>query len=209
LRKIQLTPQNAKFYDLFEQSVSNLVVASDNMVDLFDNFENQREKAGVIKKLEREGDEITHRIIEKLHRSFVTPVDREDIALLANSMDDMLDCMEGAVKRLFIYRIEQPTPRAVEISHVIRRVALELDIIVPLLRDHGRLKEILPHCIEIHRLENEADDLNHAAMSDLFDEEADVREMLKWRDIYAQLERAVDMGEDVANVIEGVVLKYA
>jgi len=209
MAKIRLGPRNEKFYDLFEKDVNNLAAAAARLVDLFDDYVDTREKANAIKKLERDGDEITHRIIESLHRSFVTPIDREDIALLANSLDDMLDFMEGATKRLFIYRIEELTPRAIEITYIINKVAQELQSAIPMLRNHSRLKQILPHCIEIHRLENEADDLNHAAMSDLFDEETDIKEVLKWRDIYAQLERAVDRGEDVANVLEGIVLKYA
>ena len=108
-----------------------------------------------------------------------------------------------------LYRIDQPTPRATEITYIINKVAIELTKAVPLLRHQRRLKEILPHCVEIHRLENEADDLRHAALTDLFDEETDVREILKWRDIYQNLESSVDKGEDVANVLEGIVLKYA
>ena len=209
MAKFRLIPQNERFYDFFDQSANNLAAASERLVDLFDNFENQREKARAIKKLERDGDEITHRIMENLHRSFVTPIDREDIALLTNSMDDMLDYMEGAVKRLFLYHIDQPTPRAIEITYVIDKVAVELTKAVPLLRHQGRLKQILPHCVEIHRLENEADDLQHAAVADLFEEETDVKEIIKWRDIYDNLEGSVDRGEDVANVLEGIVLKYA
>ncbi len=207
--RFSFIPRNQKFYDMFDAAVANLAVASERLVDLFDNFENQRDKAMVIKKLEREGDEITHRIIQCLHQSFVTPIDREDIALLTNRMDDILDFIEGAVKRLFLYRIDEPTPRAIEITYIINKVAIELTKAVPLLRYPRQLKEILPHCIEIHRLENEADNLRHAALSDLFDEETDVREILKWRDIYQNLESAVDTGEDVANVLEGIVLKYA
>ena len=209
MARLRLIPQGDKFYDLFEQDANNVAAAAERLVDIFDNFDNQREKARAIKRLERDGDEITHKIIENLHRSFVTPIDREDIALLANKMDDMLDFMEGAVKRLFLYRIDQPTPRAIEITYTINKVAIELTKAVPLLRKQGRLKEILPHCIEIHRLENEADDLQHAAVADLFEEETDVKEIIKWRDIYDSLERAVDRGEDVANILEGIVLKYA
>lgn len=209
MARFRIMPKGDKFYDLFEMGSNNVAAASERMVDLFDNFENQREKARAIKKLERDGDEITHRILENLHRSFVTPIDREDIALLTNQMDDMLDYMEGAVKRLFLYKIDQPTPRAIEITYIINKVAIELTKAIPLLRHHNRLKEILPHCIEIHRLENEADDLQHAAVADLFEEETEVIEIIKWHDIYDSLERAVDRSEDVANVLEGIVLKYA
>jgi len=209
LPRFMLAPKNRRFYDYFDRSVENLYAASSRLVDLFDNFENREEKAQAIKKLERDGDEITHRIIETLHLSFVTPIDREDIALLTQRLDDVLDFMEGATKRLLLYNIQEPAPQAIEITHVIKKVTAELNKAVPLLRNHRRLKEILPHCVEIHRLENEADDLHNAALSDLFNKEPDVREILKWRDIYQQLERSVDRGEDVANVLEGIVLKYA
>ncbi|MFO8101768.1 MAG: DUF47 family protein [Dehalococcoidia bacterium] len=203
------SPRNGRFYDYFDRSVENLSAASARLVDLFDNFENREEKSQAIKKLERDGDEITHKIIETLHLSFVTPIDREDIALLAQRLDDVLDFMEGASKRLLLYNIQAPTPNAVKVTHIIHKVTDELSKAVPLLRYHRRLKEILPHCVEIHRLENEADDLQDAALNDLFNEETDVKEILKWRDIYQQLERSVDRGEDVANVLEGIVLKYA
>jgi hypothetical protein len=164
-----------------------------------------------IKDLERQGDTITHQIIESLHRTFVTPLDREDIALLAQMLDDMMDFIEGGTKRMLLYRIKAPTSRAVEMSYIINKVAIELYTAMPSLRDHSQLKRILNHCVEIHRLENEADDLRHAALAELFDETEpiDIREILKWQDIYDNLENATDRGEDVANVLEGVVLKHA
>jgi len=209
LVKFTLFPKSQSFYDLFEEGASNLLDASEKLVDLFDNFDNPREKAKEIKRLEHKGDDITHKIIGNLHRSFVTPLDREDIAMLTDRMDDMLDYMDASVKYMFLNRIEQPTPRAIEIAYIIRKLASELTKAIPLMRHQKKLKEILPHCVEIHRLENEADDLRHAALADLFDEETDVREILKWRDIYNNLEKSVDRGEDVANVLEGIVLKYA
>ena len=205
--KIKLVPQNEKFYGFFEQAADNLAVASERLVDLFDNYENVREKVTEIKKLEHEGDDITHKIMGNLHSSLVTPLDREDIALVAEKLDDMLDSMEGATKRMFLYRIEKLTPRAVEITRIIKKVAIELTRAMPYLSDRAKRKHILPHCVEIRRLENEADYLRHAALADLFDEEKDIKETLKWRDIYQNLEDAVDSGEDVANALEGIVLK--
>ena len=209
--KFRLVPQNEQFYDSFEESVSNLKEATALMVDLFDDYSNVREKTAKIKEKERHGDKITHRIMADLHRSFVTPLDREDIALLANMLDDVLDFMEGATKRMLLYRIEQPTSRSIEMTYTINKVAMELNKAIALLRDHSRMKGILAHCVEIHRLENEGDDLRHAALADLFDETEpmDIRDVLKWRDIYQNLENAIDRGEDVANVLEGVVLKNA
>lgn len=210
MAKIRLVPHNEKFYDSFEQGAANLAAAAEKMVDLFDNYEDVKVKTAGIKALERKGDDITHQIMANLHRSFVTPLDREDIALLANRLDDMMDFMEGATKRMLLYRIEEPTSRAIEMSYIIQKVAIELNKAVPLLREHSKLKLILPHCVEIHRLENEGDDLRHAALAELFDETEpiDIRDILKWRDIYANLENAIDRGEDVANVLESVVLKH-
>lgn len=209
MRKFSLIPHNKVFYDLFDQSIQNIHVASEKLVDLVDNYVEVRAKASNIKDLERKGDDITHKIMENLHKSFITPLDREDIALLASRLDDMLDCMEGATKRMYLYRIRQPTPRAIEICHVLNKEAKELVETVSLLRDHARMKQILTHCINIHSYENEADDLRRAALADIFEEEKDVKEILKWLDIYQNLENAVDRGEDVANVLEGVVLKHA
>lgn len=209
MRKIRLIPHNRAFYDLFEQSIENTRQASEKLVDLFDHYEDVRTKTTEIKSFERKGDEITHRIMENLHRSFVTPLDREDIARLASCLDDMMDYLEGATKRMYLYRIRQPTPRAIEISYIINKVAKELCMAVPLLRDHSQMKGILTRCINIHSLENEADDLRHAALADLFEEEKDVKEILKWLDVYQNLENAVDRGEDVANILEGIVLKNA
>lgn len=209
MRKIRLIPHNRVFFDLFEQSIENTRQASEKLVDLFDHYEDVRSKTADIKAFERKGDEITHRIMESLHRSFVTPLDREDIARLASCLDDMMDYLEGATKRMYLYRIRQPTPRAIEITYIINKVAKELCLAVPLLRDHARMKGILTHCINIHSLENEADDLRRAALADLFEEEKDVKEILKWLDVYQNLENAVDRGEDVANILEGIVLKNA
>jgi len=211
LVKFQLIPQDAKFYDLFEQSAANLSTAAEKLVDLFENYVDVRTKVAEIKDLERQGDTITHQIIESLHRTFVTPLDREDITLLAQMLDDMMDFIEGGTKRMLLYRIKEPTSRAIEMSYIINKVAIELYTAMPFLRDHSQLKRILNHCVEIHRLENEADDLRQAALAELFDETEpiDIREILKWQDIYDNLENATDRGEDVANVLEGVVLKHA
>ena len=209
MAKFRLTPRNEKFYDFFERSAANLSLAAEKLVDLFENYENVEAKVAAIKALEHEGDHITHWIMESLHRSFVTPLDREDIALLAESMDDMMDFIEGATKRMILYRIEKPTSRAIELARIIQRVATELNKAMPLLRDHARLKQILTYCVEVNRLENEADDVEHAAIGELFDQKTDVYELLKWQEIYERLESATDRGEDVANVLEGVVLKNA
>ena len=204
-----MIPRETKFYDLFEKSAGNLVVAAGKLVDLFDDYRDVEAKVELIKDLEHEGDTITHEIMQSLHRTFVTPIDREDIALLANSLDDVMDFMEAAARTAFLYRVTQPTDRVRELASIILKVSYKLNEVMPLLRRRDQFKQILKQCVEINSLENEADDVHHAALAELFDNTRDVREIIKWREIYEHMESATDRGEDVANVLEAVVLKHA
>jgi predicted phosphate transport protein (TIGR00153 family) len=204
-----MTPRDTKFYDLFEQDTRNLVVSAEKLVDLFDNYENVEAKAKQLKDLEHRGDAITHEIIQRLHRTFVTPIDREDIALLANSLDDVMDFIEAAGRTAFLYGIAQPTERARELASIVAKVAYKLDEVMPSLRRRNQFQWILEQCVEINRLENEADDVHHAALAELFHDCTDACEIIKWREIYQHMEDATDRGEDVANVLEGIVLKNA
>lgn len=199
-----------EFYDLFEQGTSNLVVAAEKLVDFFDNYENVEAKAKELKDLEHRGDVITHEIIARVHRSFVTPIDREDITLLAHSLDDVMDFIEAAGRTAFLYRIAQPTERARELARIVVKVAHKLNEVVPRLRRRDQFTWILKQCVEINTLENDADDVQHAALVELFEAcRTDACEVIKWREIYGHLENATDRGEDVANVLEGIVLKHA
>lgn len=207
-----LVPREARFFDLFEKDVANLVVAANTLAELLENYEDVPAKVKKIIDLEHEGDAITHQITEQLHRTFVTPLDREDIALLAYRMDDIMDFIQGAAEAMLIYKISRPTRRAQELAAIIVKVVDELNKAIPRLRHRGQMKQILEHCIEVNRLENEADDVLRVALSELFElfnDVKDVVEIIKWREIYEQLESATDRGEDVANVLEGVIIKYA
>jgi predicted phosphate transport protein (TIGR00153 family) len=202
-------PKQTKFYDLFERSTANLVVAAEKLVDLFDNYSDVEDKVRGLKDLEHEGDYITHQIIQSLHRTFVTPIDREDIAHLANSLDDVMDFMEAAAKMCFIYRIEKPTDRARELASIIQKINQSLNEVMPLLHHKDKFSQVLEQCVEINRLENEADVVHHQALAELFDNTPDVINIIKWREVYEHLESATDRAEDVANVLEAVVLKHA
>ncbi len=205
-----MTPRDTKFYDLFEQDTKNLVVSAEKLVDLFDNYEDVEAKAKQLKDLEHRGDAITHEIIQRLHRTFVTPIDREDIALLANTLDDVMDFIEAAGRTAFLYNIAQPTERARELASIVAKVAYKLNEVMPSLRRRDQFKRILEQCVEINSLENEADDVHHAALAELFEAcHTDACEVIKWREIYQHMEDATDRGEDVANVLEGIVLKHA
>ena len=210
MARLSFVPRDMKFYDLFEQETANLVIAGEKLVDLFNNYENVEEKAKELKDLEHKGDVITHQIIARVHRSFVTPIDSEDITLLAHSLDDVMDFIEAAGRTAWLYHIAQPTERARELARIVDKMTRKLNEAMPQLRHRDKFKWILEQCVEINTLENEADDVQHAALAELFEAcRTDACEVIKWRELYGHLEDATDRGEDVANVLEGVVLKYA
>ena len=204
-----MIPREVKFYELFEKSAGNLVIAAGKLVDLLDDYKEVELKVKRIKDLEHEGDTITHQIMQSLHSTFVTPIDREDVARLAESLDDVMDFIEAAARTAFLYRIAEPTERARELAAIILKITYRLNEVMPLLRRRDQFKQVLIQCVEINSLENEADDVHHAALAELFDNTKDVRDIIKWREIYEHMESATDRAEDVANVLEAVVLKNA
>ena len=205
--KFSIMPREPKFFDLFEKSVANVAKAAKELADFLEDYTNVPLKVARITELEHAGDAITHQIMEQLHRTFVTPLDREDIALLTERLDDVMDFIEDAANAMLLYRIEQPTTRAREMAAILVALTSELVLAVPHLRNRSKMKEILEHCVEINRLENEADAILRHALAELFDD-TPIADVIKWREIYEHLETAVDKGEDVANVLEGVVLKH-
>lgn len=207
--KFLMIPKNTKFYDLFEKATENLVLAAEKLVELFDNCQDAELKAKQLKELEEEGDSITHQILQRLHGSFITPIDREDISLLAQTLDDVLDFIEAAGRSIFLYHIEESTDKARELCAIILRMAHDLNTVLPRLRHHDQFGQIMEECVVINSMENEADDVHHAALAELFNDCGDPCRIIKWREIYEHLETATDRGEDVANVLEGVVLKNA
>lgn len=209
MARFMLIPREKIFYDLFEKNTGNLVIAAEKLIDLFNDYNDVEEKVRQIKELEHDCDNMTHRIMEQLHRTFVTPFDREDIARLADTLDDIMDFIDAAARTAFLYRISRPTESARELASIILRVTYKLNEVMPLLRRRDQFKHVLEKCVDINRLENEADDVYHAALVTLFDDSTDTRDIIKWREIYDHLESATDRGEDVANVLEAVVLKHA
>ncbi|MFC1860450.1 DUF47 domain-containing protein [Chloroflexota bacterium] len=202
-------PREHRFFDLFEDSAGNMVKAAHVLKELVDNWEGAEGKIGEIARLEDEGDAITHQIMAQLNRTFVTPFDREDIALLAHSLDDVTDFIDAAADAMLIYRIDHPTSRAKELADIIVQAAVEVEKAIPQLRSRTKLGKILPQCVEINRLENVADEVYRSAIGELFDDTTDMAQVIKWREIYEHMETATDRCEDVSNVLEGVALKYA
>jgi predicted phosphate transport protein (TIGR00153 family) len=202
-------PREQAFFGLFEQSAQNMVKSAEKLQQMVGTCQNVPENVAEITELEHQGDLITHQIIAQLHRTFVTPFDREDIARLAQSLDDVTDFIHAAADAIFIYKVECPTPRAIELADIIVQAAVEVEKAMPQLRHRAQLGKILPTCVEINRLENAADRVFRAAMGELFDDDIDMASVIKWREIYEHMEAATDRCEDVANVLEGVALKHA
>jgi predicted phosphate transport protein (TIGR00153 family) len=189
---------------MFAQASENLIAGARVMVDLFTDYKDVEAKIGELRRVERTGDEITHHVFTKLNSTFITPFDREDIHALASSLDDVLDFLNAAGARILMYRITNPPPAALELARLILQQAQELHRALPLLQKNG---DILTHCVEINRIENEADVVSRAAIGRLFDEEKNPITLIKIKELLEFLEAATDKAEDVANVLETVVLK--
>lgn len=206
--KFPFMPQENEFFGYFEESAHNMVKAAQKLKELVDTWENIEVRVNELTELEHEGDRITHQIMRQLNRTFITPFDREDISLLAHSLDDIIDFIQAAADAMFIYKVNRPSQRARELTEVIVQAATEVEKAMPQLRHRAQLKNILERSVEINRLENVADDIYRNAIAELFDN-TDITQVIKWREIYEHLEGATDRCEDVANVLEGVALKHA
>ena len=208
--KFNLMPRDDKFFDLFEVSAKNMVRAAESLKDMIYSWECFDEKLEEMTKIEHQGDTITHEIMFQLNRSFITPFDREDIGLLAHSLDDVTDLIQSAADTMVLYKVKTPGKRARELADIIVQITTEVENAMPSLRRHtANLEKILNSCVEINRLENVADTIYRTALTELFDDDSDIAYIIKWREIYEHMESATDMCEDVANVLESVALKHA
>ena len=197
-----------RFFGLLRSSANNLTEVSALLVDLMNDYKNVQDKVDEIKRLEEVGDHIIHEIMRNLHRTFVTPLDREDIALLGERLDDVVDSIEETARLMVEYKIPEPTQEAKDLAGIIVKAAGTLQEALGKLHFRGsKLRSILPDAVEINRLENEADRIASQAVAKLFNDGITPIDVMKWRDIYQQLEMATDQCEDAANVLEGVVLK--
>jgi predicted phosphate transport protein (TIGR00153 family) len=200
----RLIPKDNSFFAMFAAMSDNLIAGATTLVDLFADYREVPQKIDQIARIEREGDELTHSILTKLNQTFITPFDREDIHELASKLDDVLDFINAAGARIVMYRIATPPPAAGELAGIILKQCQQLQKAVPLMQKNG---DILSHCVEINRLENEADQVAQQAIAQLFDREKDPINLIKIKELLEFLERATDKAEDVANVLETVVLK--
>lgn len=204
---MRLIPREEKFFDLFEDLIRKIEEGGALFLVFLENWENPAAKAAKIKEIEHEADVITHHTYEKMHKTFLTPIDREDIYTLVNKMDSILDLIEASAARMALYKIKKPTEEIKAMARILNACICGVKKGVHGLRNLKNTKMIQEVSVEIHTLENEGDVILRTTVARLFDEEKDVLELIKWKEIYERIEEAIDICEDVANIVEGIVLK--
>jgi predicted phosphate transport protein (TIGR00153 family) len=202
-------PTEGKFFDYFIQHGELCVKGGKEMVALMTNFDDLEHRVHAIETVEKQADKVTHATLDLLHKSFITPIDRDDIHQLITRMDDILDLMEDAAQTISLYDIKSITPEAKRLAELCQACCEKVLAAVSLLHNMDNTREILAICSEIDKLESDADHVMRAAMSKLFREEPDVRNLIKLKAIYEILESVTDRCEDVANIVEGIIVENA
>ncbi len=206
--KLRFIPREERFFELFEEQARNIVKGADLLVALVGEPARAADLRGEIEEVEHEGDITTHEIADRLNRTFVTPFDHEDIHALAGRMDDVLDNIEATADRMFLYEAGAPSPEMVGLVEVLAEATKALEKGIEGMKDIARnARRILDYCIEIHRLENIGDEESRLALAKLF-KGSDALHALKWKEIYDHVEEAIDKCEDVASIVEGIVVKH-
>jgi uncharacterized protein len=201
----RLLPREDKYFEMFNRQAAYVVEAAVQLHKLFDDFDNREVHVDRITEIENLCDEVTHQIIKKLNQTFITPIDREDIHALAGGLDDIVDAIEYTARRVMLYRIGESTNYAQNMTRVLLELARELEKGIQALENDS--ETAMKSCLEIHRLESEGDVSHRAAIDSIFANETDALRVIKYKELYEKLERSMDRCEDVANVIEAIVLK--
>ena len=202
---LRILPREEKFFVIFAEQAGVLHEAAKILVQMFENAgEDPAERANAIKRLEHRGDTMTHDLIVRLNQTFITPLDREDIHALSSRLDDVLDLVNSVATLVLLFRLRETRPVAIDLARLLQRTTVELLAAVPNLEKGDK---VLEHCREISRLEHESDNTCRKAIADLFDQERDPISLIKWKEVLEGLEEAVDTAEDVANVLENIVIK--
>lgn len=206
---LRLIPREEKFFEMFVQQAENVLEGARQLKALMEDYTDLDQKRLLIEKTENNGDEIAHRILEKLNTTFITPMDREDIHALTSALDDILDLIHATAMRLHLYHVNAVTPDATKLANIILRASEET---LALIRDLDKMKKpkyMKERWIEVNRLENEGDTISRAAIASLFENETNPIEVIKWKELYEHLETAIDKCEDAVNIVEAVCLKNA
>jgi hypothetical protein len=202
-------PTEGKFFELFNQHADLCVKGAHEMVGLMTNFDDIEVRTHAIEAIEKQADKITYATVDMLHKTFITPIDRDDIHKLITRMDDILDLMEDAAQTVLLYDLKAVTPEAKRLAELCLACCERVQAAVALLHNMDNSHKIVAICEEIDRLESDADHVMRAAMSKLFRDEPDVRNLIKMKAIYELLETVTDRCEDVANIIEGIIVENA
>jgi uncharacterized protein len=205
----RIVPQEMAFFDLFEKAVAIAQEGARELHELLVAWDDVPERAKRVKDIEHRGDEVTHEIFDRLNRTFITPLDREDIHELASKLDDIVDLIDTAVSRLMLYKIEKPREEARQLADCLVHATRILGEMMPAMRNMKNADMIRQLCRDVHTQENEGDRIEQHALASLFDGGHDPLYVMKWKNIIEELESATDRCEDVANAIEGIVLKNA
>jgi len=205
----QLMPREGRFFDLFNAHATHIVEGGRALAQLFTNFETAAVQAERIDAAEHNADKVTHETISLLHKTFITPLDRDQIHQLITNMDDVLDLIQDTAESIVLYDIRHVSPEAQQLAQICQMTCERVKTAVGLLANLRDADAILQTCQEIDRLESDADRVMRSAMSRLFREESDVKQLIKLRSIYELLELITDRCEDVANIVEGIVLEHS
>jgi hypothetical protein len=202
--KFNFFPQDEDFFALFVKQGALVSEGCRQLHDMITQFDDLDERARRLKDVEHQGDLVTHEIFERLNRTFITPLEREDIHSLASGLDDVLDSVEAIGSRFVMFHVEHTTPEAVQLSEILVKCGTQIEQAVANLKD---FKNLMGFTIELNRLENEADIISREAVAALFSGKHEFLDVLRWKEIYGRLESAADQCEDVANTIESIVIK--
>ncbi len=201
-------PKTIDFFEIFDKAASNLTRCASTLVSLMESIDQLEVKSKEIYELEQEGDILTHEVMKRLNKTFLTPIDREDLHALAAMLDDVLDLIWGAVDRMSVFKIRETTPEAILLSKNLLETTEVIQKAIGKLHKKN-YSHMHDYCIEINRLENRVDRIFRDALGKLFEDFSDPMLVMKWKDVYQHLEDASDKCEDVANILESIALKHA
>jgi len=202
-----LIPQEKHFFDMIEEQSKNVLDGIDALIDMLEHYEDIYKKREKIKSIEHDGDRMVHTIFSELNKTFITPIDREDISKLTSALDDILDNLEAVAERLVLYEIRKPPRYMLEFAHTLKKTAANVHQGISLLRNLKEAKKIRGYCTEVNTLENQGDDLLRKATAELFKEKGAI-ELIKIKELYEDMEAAIDRCEDVADVVGDILVKY-
>ncbi len=206
---MRLFPKEENFFDYFDELANKIEEGGRLFLEMTQKHDYSEANITKLKQVEHEADDITHRTYEKMHKTFLTPLDREDIYALVNKMDSILDLIEATAVRIYLYKVKKPGDEIIKQAKIVNDAITKVKSIVHAMRNMKNSKMILDGCVEINTLENDGDVVLRTIITDLFIKEKDAIELIKWKEIFERLEEAIDVCEDVSNIVEGIVLKHA